>query len=159
MIKRVQRYVDNLGVLNAVIMLAFVGFFTWRMFQLSNPVAMALFGGSALLMVLLPLAVMPYFLPRPGLAMRFMRVGQYAFYVLIANAILNLVPIPIAAGIVIIMSLYFYVGFGFWFFSSPRIITSQGEAKWMDRIERHEEAVLRDEIDRNEQLLDRESTD
>ncbi len=159
MIKRVQRYVDNLGVLNAVLMLAFVGFFTWRMFQLSNPLSMAIFGGSALFMALLPLGVMPFFLPRPALAIRFMRVGQYAFYALIANALLNLVPIPLWAGIVIIMSLYFYVGFGFWFFSSPRIITSQGESKLVNRYERREEAVLRDEIARNDQLLSRENTD
>ena len=157
MIKRVQRYVDNLGVLNAVLMLAFVGFFTWRMFQLSNPLSMAIFGGSALFMSLLPLVVMPFFLSRPALAMRFMRVGQYAFYALIANAFLNLVPIPLWAGIVIIMSLYFYVGFGFWFFSSPRIITSQGETKWMDRIERHEESVLRDEIARNDRVIDEQN--
>lgn len=146
MIRRVQRYVDNLGALNGVLLLGFVGFVTWRMSQVTSTPGMVVFGVVSVFLLVLPLVVMPFFVARPQLAFRCIRVVQFVIYGYIGLLITNIVPIPMAVVIGMLVVIYLHVGFGFWFFSSPRIVTCDGERKWVERVEKNEEARLVREI-------------
>lgn len=154
MITRLRRYRDNLGVVNTVLGVLFVGYIAWRMLQMSSVSAMVLYASFALFLLILPLALMPLLVPRPQFAARCIKYGQYAIYGVVILSILNLVAIPPVVGLAIIMAIFFYMGLVFWFYSSPHIMTADGHQRWVERAERDEKAVLIEAITRDQQLLD-----
>ncbi len=157
MMDRFRRYRDNLGVVNVVLGVLFAAYITWSVLQLSSVLMMLVYTGFALFLLILPCVLMPMLVPRPSIAVRIIKVGQYGIYGLIVLSILNVVSIPPIAGFALIAYVFFHIGFVFWFYSNPNIMTEDGHRRWVERVEREEKAVLIEAMTRDQRLLDDEN--
>ncbi|MBO6514762.1 MAG: hypothetical protein JJ974_12430 [Phycisphaerales bacterium] len=154
MMDRFRRYRDNLGILNAVLGVLFAAYITWSLLQLSSVLMMLVYAAFAFFLLILPCALMPMLVARPAIAVRIIKLSQYGIYGIFVLSILNVLSIPPIAGFALIAYVFFHIGFVFWFYSDPNIMTEDGHQRWVERAEHAEKEVLIEAMMRDQQLLD-----
>lgn len=92
----------------------------------------------------------------PYRAMKLARFYQYGLMAFIASTYFNILSLPGLAYIGVIFTVFAYVGWSFWFFSSPSLATARGHVFDQDRALDFEERSLKEEIEENAGLLDGE---
>lgn len=156
MIKRIKRYYENCGPFQSLFFFGVVAFMFYRQFQYGNAIGRSVMISIFVICFLAPILVIPMSIRNPYRATRIAGFYQYALMFFIAISYFNVLSLPGIAYLGITFSVFVYIGWGFWFFSSPALATARGYVFDQDRALDSEERYLKDEVEQNAGLLGHE---
>ena len=154
MITRFKTYAQNRGQHGLWTWVIILAFLVWNQFRYFTPTATMIVLPIMGLCLIAPLAIMPLCERNPMLAARVQNTIWNLLIVYIVLGFFNLFVPPVLLSFGVVLLVFFMFGWGFWFYSSPAVMTNRRyegmQAKWMEQ----EEAALVQEIETTQRELD-----
>lgn len=154
LITRFKTYAQNRGQHGLWTWGIILGILVWNQFRYFTPTITMIVLPIMGLCLIAPLAIMPLCERNPMLAARVQNTIWNLMIVYIVLSFFNFFMPPVLVSLGIILLVFFMFGWGFWFYSSPAVVTNRRyegmQAQWMA----HEEAALQREIEENQRELD-----
>jgi len=153
MITRIKRYYENNGPLQSTILLAILVFLFYNQLRYGSQLAKAVMTTLLIAGFLAPIPFIGWCVRHPYATLKAARYFQYSVMGFFAVDYLGLIQMPGYVYFILILMIFVYVGWGFWFFSSPAIATRRGMDYDHNRALDSEESNLKEEIEHNTNLL------
>jgi hypothetical protein len=156
MFKRFQRYYENFGPVQTLIFLGVMIFLIYRQLQYGTVLARAIMTTFLIAGFFAPLPLMGLCERNPHAASKTAKYLQYLILAFIVINYFNVYTFPGYIYFLFLLSIFVFIGWSFWFFSSPRVATARGGNYDHSRALAQEEMYLNQEIANNEKLLERD---
>lgn len=154
MITRFRTYAQNRGPYGLLTWGVVLAILIWNQFRFFTTTAALIILPIMGLCLIAPLAIMPLCERNPARAARVQNTIWNILLVYIVLSFFNLFVPPVLVSLGVILFVFFMFGWGFWFYSSPAVVTNRRyegmQAHWLER----EEAALAEEVEANQRELD-----
>ena len=154
MITRLRTYAQNRGSYGLISWVVIFAILIWNQFRFFTPTALMMIIPMMGLCLIAPLAIMPLCERNPVKASRIQNTIWNLLIVYFVLSFFNVVVPPVLVSFGVILFVFFMFGWGFWFYSSPTVVTNRRyegmQAQWLEQ----EEIALQEEIDANQRELD-----
>lgn len=152
MMNRFRIYMENRGRLGLLGWVAILVFLIWNQFRVFTPAFAAVMLVGLALCLVAPLAIMPLSERDPARSARRQQIIWNGLLgVLLLSFVVQYHPL-LWLGFTLV--LFFMFGWGFWFYSSPAVVTNRRWSGIQDRAMDAEESALRREVEANQRELD-----